>query len=99
MPFTPDQMDDILRACDEYGRKSRCAKYPGPDNARRIRASVLLLRYSGLRIGDGVTLERSRITGDKLFLYTARTGTPAYVPLPITHATVVLVARRPLIPP
>jgi integrase/recombinase XerD len=35
-----------------------------------------------LRIGDGVTLERSRITGDKLFLYTAKTGTPVYVPLP-----------------
>ena len=27
-------------------------------------------------------LERSRITGDKLFLYTAKTGTPVYVPLP-----------------
>jgi integrase len=35
-----------------------------------------------LRIGDAVTLDRSRITGDKLFLYTAKTGTPVYVPLP-----------------
>jgi integrase/recombinase XerD len=43
---------------------------------------VLLLRHSGLRIGDAVTLERSRITGGKLFLYTAKTGTPVYVPLP-----------------
>jgi len=43
---------------------------------------MLLLRYSGLRIGDAVTLERSRIAGDKLFLYTAKTGTPVYVPLP-----------------
>ena len=40
------------------------------------------VRHSGLRIGDAVTLERSRITGDKLFLYTAKTGTPVYVPLP-----------------
>ena len=35
-----------------------------------------------MRIGDVVALERSRITGDKLFLYTAKTGTPVYVPLP-----------------
>jgi hypothetical protein len=34
-----------------------------------------------LRIGDAVTLERNRITGDKLFLYTAKMGTPVYVPL------------------
>ena len=57
-------------------------KYKPRENARRIWAFVLLLRNSGLRIGDAVTLERSRITGDKLFLYTAKTGTPVYVPLP-----------------
>jgi integrase len=49
---------------------------------RTIGAFVLLLRHSGLRIGDAVMLERSRITLDKLFLYTAKTGTPVYVPLP-----------------
>jgi len=45
-------------------------------------AFVLLLRHSDLRIGDAVTLERERITGDKLFLYTAKTGTPVCCPLP-----------------
>lgn len=38
--------------------------------------------YSGLRIRDAVTLERSRIQGEKLFLYTAKTGTPVWCPLP-----------------
>ena len=33
-----------------------------------LEALVLLLRHRGLRIGDAVTLERSRITGDKLVL-------------------------------
>jgi len=61
--------------------KCRGGKYRGPENARRIKAFVLLLRHSGLRIGDAVTLERRRITGDKLFLYTAKTGTAVYVPL------------------
>jgi integrase/recombinase XerD len=82
MPFTPEQMAEILSACETYGSKCRGGKYRGPENVRRIRAFVLLLRHSGLRIGDAATLERSRITGDKLFLYTAKTGTPVYVPLP-----------------
>jgi hypothetical protein len=43
---------------------------------------VLLLRHSGLRIGDAVTLERWHVTGDELFLYAAKTGTPVYCPLP-----------------
>jgi integrase len=82
MPFTPEDMTNILAACEKYGMKCRGGKYRGPENARRLRALVLLLRHSGLRIGDAVTLERSRISGDKLFLYTAKTGTPVYVPLP-----------------
>jgi integrase/recombinase XerD len=82
MPFTPEQMTEILAACEAHGRKYRGGKYRANENVRRIRAFVLLLRHSGLRIGDAVTLERSRITADKLFLYTAKTGTPVYVPLP-----------------
>ena len=31
---------------------------------------------------DAATLSRNRIQGDKLFLYTAKTGTPVYCPLP-----------------
>src|SRR5579863_4265584 len=82
MPFTPKQMTEILAACEAYGRKCRGGKYRADENVRRIRALVLLLRHSGLRIGDAVTLERNRITADKLFLYTAKTGTPVHVPLP-----------------
>jgi len=79
MPFSRDEVTNILAACDQYpdsyGRK-------GQWNGRRLRALVLLLRYSGLRIGDAVTLSRDRIVGNKLFLYTAKTGTPVYCPLP-----------------
>ena len=41
-----------------------------------------MLRYSGMRIGDVATLNRERVTGNKLLLYTAKTGTPVYCPLP-----------------
>jgi integrase len=72
-PFTREEVATILKACDVY---------PDRGNRVRLRALVLLLRYSGLRIRDAATLSRSRIQGDKLFLFTAKTGTPVYCPLP-----------------
>jgi integrase/recombinase XerD len=73
MPFTKQQMASILGACQEY---------PDRRNAARLRALVLLLRFSGLRIRDAVTLNRDRISEGKLFLYTAKTGTPVWCPIP-----------------
>ena len=46
------------------------------------RGGILLLRHSGLRIQDVACLERARLNDDKLFLYTQKTGTPVYCPLP-----------------
>jgi integrase/recombinase XerD len=71
-PLIKEQIDSILKACDDY---------PDKANAVRLRALVLLLRYSGLRIRDAVTLPSNRVQGDKLFLFTAKTGTPVYCPL------------------
>jgi len=73
MPLTRNEFTSLLAACDQY---------PDKLNAVRLRALVLLLRHSGLRITDAVTLPRDRITDGKLFLYTAKTGTPVYCPLP-----------------
>ena len=73
MPLTRKEFTSLLAACD---------KYPDKLNAVRLRALVLLLRHSGLRITDAVTLSRDRITDGKLFLYTAKTGTAVYCPLP-----------------
>jgi integrase len=50
---------------------------------QRMRAMVGLLRWSGLRIRDAVTLEKARLLpNDDVFLYQAKTGVPVYVPLP-----------------
>ena len=37
---------------------------------------ILLLRYSGLRISDASTLERSRLVGTMLFLYNTDRASP-----------------------
>ena len=53
------------------------------NQATRLRALILLMRWSGLAIRDAVTLERRRLNDkDELFLYRAKTGNPVYVPLP-----------------
>jgi integrase/recombinase XerD len=79
MPFTRDEMLRILAAMDKY----KC-EFPnrGAENARRIRALVLLLRYSGMRIGDAVSLTSDRIEGSRLFLYTQKTGVAVNTVLP-----------------
>ena len=65
----------ITRYRDEFPNR-------GKENALRLRAFVLLLRYSGMRIGDTVSLSADRIKGNRLFLYTAKTGTPVNTVLP-----------------
>lgn len=72
LPFTSDEMERIIAACDRYR-----------GNKTRVKAFLLVMRYSGLRIGDTVTLRRDRLNnGGNLQLYTAKTGTPVFVPLP-----------------
>jgi site-specific recombinase XerD len=71
LPFSDSEMARIVEACGRY-----------PGNQARLRAFVLTMRYSGLRIGDTIALDHSRLSGNKLLLYTAKTGTPVYVPLP-----------------
>jgi integrase len=78
LPFSEDQMTAILAAADKFWTRGIF----GTGNRKRIRALVLLLRYSGLRVMDAVCLEKSRIVGDRLFLYTQKTGTPVRLPLP-----------------
>jgi integrase len=76
--FTEDQITKILDACDEYPEWNSY----GHDNRARVRALVLTLRYSGMRIGDCVGLQKSHLKGEKLFLNTQKSGSKIFVPLP-----------------
>jgi integrase/recombinase XerD len=76
LPYTQDEMVRILAALDVYAQSA------GARNAQRLRAFVLLLRYSGMRIGDVTTLRVDRVIENKLLVYTAKTGTPVHCILP-----------------
>ncbi len=77
--FTRDEFKRIIDATYLY-RENRWEQ--GDRNGSRLRALTLLMRWSGLRIRDAITLERSRLAGDSILLYQAKTRTPVYVPLP-----------------
>jgi integrase/recombinase XerD len=79
MPLTRDEMVKILAACDEYVFET---SQSGLLNAHRLKTLVLLMRYSGMRIVDAVSLSVDRLEGKRLFLYTQKTGTPVYTVLP-----------------
>ena len=76
--FTEEQLQRILKACDRYPKRNSF----GYDNPARVRAFVLVLRYTGLRIGDCVALRKEHVDGDRLFLRTEKSGESVYLPLP-----------------
>lgn len=71
LPFSRGDMKRILDACDEYG-----------GNRDRMKAFVLAMRYTGLRIGDTIRLSKSDVQDEKVFVRTAKTGQPVTVPVP-----------------
>jgi integrase/recombinase XerD len=79
LPFTHDEMLKILAATEAYQEE---AAHNARLNAIRLRSLILLMRYSGLRIGDAASLALDRLNGNTLFLRTAKTGTPVRVSLP-----------------
>jgi integrase len=50
--------------------------------SRKLKAIVLLILHSGMRISDVVMLSRDRIKDGNLLTYTQKTGTAVWCPLP-----------------
>src|SRR6266568_8213223 len=79
MPLTHDEMVKILTACDGL---QITTPIEGKLNVHRLKTLVVLMRYTGMRVSDAVTLTTDRLDGKRLFLYTQKTGVPVYTVLP-----------------
>jgi integrase/recombinase XerD len=79
LPFDHKEMKSILEAVSVYPDKTGKT---GRANAIRLRAFILTLRYTGLRIGDVTSLTVDRLAGNKIFLYTQKTGLPVNCVVP-----------------
>jgi integrase len=79
LPFSHEELLAILGAAS---KKILQVRPEGRNRARRLRALVLFLRYTGLRISDALGCAADRLVDGKLFLYTQKTGQHVYCPLP-----------------
>jgi integrase/recombinase XerD len=78
-PFTREEMTAIIAACDQLVTRGT---YGTDANRARVTAFVFILRHTGLRISDAARLDTSKVKRGKVFLYTQKTGTPVWVPIP-----------------
>jgi integrase/recombinase XerD len=85
--FTPAEFARIVDAAYAYGEWKGGRDFE--HRSLRLRALILLTRWSGLSILDAVTLERRRLDGDRLLLYRHKTKVPVYVPLPPVVTTLL----------
>ena len=86
--FDPEQYSAVIDATYCY-RDTRFEQGNGIQvGGARIRTLTELMRWTGLRIRDAVTLERNQLSRDpldgteRLVLYQAKTGEPVYCPIP-----------------
>jgi integrase len=87
--FMPDQYRRLIDATYAYSDRPSVDKHNGiMVGGDRVRALTELMRWTGLRIRDAVTLERSRLQYDdhtakwRVILYQRKTGEPVYCPVP-----------------
>jgi integrase len=84
LPYTDAEMARLVAACKRYR-----------GNQDRMRAFVLTMRYSGLRISDLIALHPRQLVADCLRLYTTKTGEPVCVPLPPFVVAALTKIERP----
>jgi integrase/recombinase XerD len=79
LPFSDHEWEKIIWALDSYGE----IHPQSPVLVRKqLKALVLVMRHSGIRISETVDLRQDSIDADgRLFLYQAKTGSPVCVPL------------------
>ena len=81
--FTDAEVERIFKVIDEV--------YPEPELAATVRAFLLVLRYTALRIGDVCNLQKLHVTGDQVFLHAHKNDAPVYTVVP---ASVVDALKR-----
>jgi integrase/recombinase XerD len=96
--FMPSEYAAISDATFAYSDRPTVDKHNSTSlGGERIRALTELMRWTGLRIRDAVTLEKSRLSHDpntgmsSVMVYQKKTGDPVYCPIP-PHVAAMLQA-------
>lgn len=76
-PYTHDEMKQIMAAVEEYPNWGIYKT----NTRERVRAFILTLRWTGMRIGDAIQLSRSKVAKGKITLRTEKNGKRVSVPI------------------
>ncbi|MBS1825402.1 MAG: site-specific integrase [Acidobacteria bacterium] len=81
--FTDEEIDRIFASIDSvYPANAKGTNGSVYQTRPFVRAFLLVLRYTALRISDVTNLQRHHLDGDRLFLHTLKTGQPVYTVVP-----------------
>jgi integrase len=83
LPFTDDQLDAIVKACDRFpdrpwANHSGAGVWTGED----LKEFVWMLVYTGLRISDVVLFDMDRLHGNEVFLRAKKNGGDVFTYIP-----------------
>lgn len=78
-PYTADEMQSIMAAIDEYPNWGIYRT----NTRERVRAFILTLRHTGMRIGDVIGLSRDRVSNGRLVIRTEKNGKRVSIPIPL----------------
>lgn len=78
LPVSDEDFDKLLRATERFPVGGAYKERTG----ERLKAFILTLRYSGLRIQDCALLKQEKLHDGRIFLYSQKTNVPVWVPIP-----------------
>ena len=95
--FQPEEYKAVIDATYIYSDRPSVDRHNSLTvGGQRIRALTELMRWTGLRIRDAVTLEKNRLSHDpntgmsSVMVYQKKTGDPVYCPIPPDVAAMLL---------
>jgi integrase len=83
MPFTDDQLVEIIKACDQlegrrWGNRFGAGEWTGED----VKEFIWVMVYTGLRISDVALFDITRLYGNEVFLRAKKNGGDVFAYIP-----------------
>src|SRR2546426_2420796 len=83
MPFTDQQIADILKACDRFEDRAWANRFgTGIWKGDDLKEFIWMLAYTGLRISDVVLFDTERLRGNEVFLRAKKNGGDVFTYIP-----------------
>lgn len=86
LPFTDADLKNIFAVLENPEEIRFCMT----ENRTKLKAIVMVMLYTGLRISDAVCLQREKLNGKRLLLRALKNQAPVYTILPKGHWTHLL---------